>query len=58
MIAQERNRPSYYHNPIVQRWTTPSTMMMMVEMLEKVEIPPAGAPAAFSSPIFDGSGSV
>ena len=33
-------------------------MVMMVEMLEKVEIPPAAAPAEFPPPIFAGSGSV
>ena len=33
-------------------------MVMMVEMLEKVEIPTIAAPAEFHPPIFAGSGSV
>ena len=33
-------------------------MVMMVETLEKVEIPPAVAPPEFPAPIFTGSGSV
>jgi hypothetical protein len=33
-------------------------MVMMVDMLEKVEIPPAAAPAEFPPPFFTGSTSV
>jgi hypothetical protein len=33
-------------------------MVMMLEMLEKVEIPPVAAPVEFPPPIFAGSGSV
>jgi hypothetical protein len=59
MIIHREIRSSYHHKPIAQGVDySLFIMVMMVEMLEKVEIPPPAPPAEFPPPIFDGTASI